>query len=48
MTILDSCAGSCTTAIAAIETGRNYICMEKDKEIFEVGNNRVMQYLEET
>lgn len=43
--VLDSCAGSCTTAIAALNTGRNYICIEKDKEIFEVGKNRVDGYL---
>lgn len=45
--ILDNCAGSMTTAVAAINTHRNYICMEKDKEIFDVGNNRVIQYLDE-
>ena len=42
--VLDSCAGSCTTAIAAMNTNRNYICFEKDKEIFEVGSNRVAEY----
>lgn len=39
--ILDSCAGSCTTAVAAIKTGRRYICMEKDPEICAIGLNRV-------
>lgn len=42
--VLDSCAGSCTTAVAALNTGRNYICFEKDKDIFEVGNKRVAEY----
>lgn len=42
--VLDSCAGSCTTAIAAMNTNRNYICFEKDKEIFEVGSKRVAEY----
>lgn len=42
--ILDSCAGSCTTAVAALNTGRNYICFEKDKDIFEVGSKRVAEY----
>ena len=42
--VLDSCAGSCTTAIAALNTGRNYICFEKDKDIFEVGSKRVREY----
>ena len=43
--ILDNTAGSMTTAIAAINTGRKYICMEKDKEIFEIGKNRVDEHL---
>lgn len=40
-TILDSCAGSMTTAIAAINTGRHYVCIEKDKEIYNLGKQRV-------
>lgn len=44
--VLDSCAGSCTTAIAAINTGRKYICFEKDKEIFKIGCQRVVDHLE--
>lgn len=42
--ILDSCAGSCTTAIAAINTNRNYICIEKDEDIFNTGRKRVDEY----
>lgn len=42
--ILDSCAGSCTTAIAAMNTGRNYICFENDKDIFKIGSKRVAEY----
>ena len=38
--VLDSCAGSMTLAVAAISTGRNYICIEKDPEIFEIGKKR--------
>lgn len=45
--VLDSCAGSCTTAIAAMNTNRNYICFEKDKDIFEVGSKRVREYINE-
>lgn len=45
--ILDSCAGSCTTAIAAINTNRNYICIEKDTDIYNIGKNRVEEYLKE-
>ena len=41
--VLDSCAGSCTTAVAAMNTGRKYICFEKDKGIFEIGKSRVLE-----
>ena len=42
-TILDSCAGSCTTAVAAIKTNRNYICIEKDSEFYQIGLKRVLK-----
>lgn len=42
--ILDPCAGSMTTAIAALKTGRKYICIEKDKEIFQKGCERIQEY----
>jgi len=42
--VLDNCMGSCTTAIAAINTNRNYIGFEKDREIFEKGINRVREH----
>lgn len=42
--VLDSCAGSMTLAVAAISTGRNYICIEKDPEIYKVGKKRVEDY----
>lgn len=45
--LLDSCAGSMTTGIAAINTNRKVICIEKDKEIFEVGRNRILEHLKE-
>lgn len=32
--VLDNCAGSFSTAEACINTNRNYICIEKDKDIF--------------
>ena len=41
--VLDSCAGSMTTAIACINTNRQYICIEKDKDIFESGKERVQK-----
>ena len=42
--VLDSCAGSCTTAIAALNTGRKYICFEKDQHIYETGDDRIKTY----
>ena len=45
MLLLDSCGGSMSTAIAAIDTGRNYICFEKDREIFNIGSQRVKECL---
>jgi DNA modification methylase len=30
--VLDNCAGSCSTAVAAARTGRNYIAIERDKK----------------
>ena len=43
--VLDSCSGSDTTAIAALDTGRKVICIENDEEIFNVGKNRVLNYI---
>ncbi len=40
-TVLDNCAGSGTTAIACINTKRNYILMEKEEKYFNVINNRI-------
>jgi site-specific DNA-methyltransferase (adenine-specific) len=39
--ILDNTAGSGTTAIACLNTNRNYICMEKDKTYFDIMTKRV-------
>jgi len=45
--VLDNCAGSFTTAIAAINTNRNYICMEKDETYFNIGKDRIEKHLTE-
>lgn len=45
-TILDNTAGSMTTAIAAINTNRKCICIEKDDKYFEIGSERVRKHLE--
>ena len=44
-TVLDFTAGSMTCAVASIDENRKVICIEKDKEIFELGKNRVIEYL---
>lgn len=41
MVVLDPFAGSGTTAISCINTNRNYICVEKDEEIFEIAKKRI-------
>ena len=40
-TVVDPYAGSGTTAVAAINTNRNYLCCEPDNEYFEKGEERV-------
>lgn len=44
--VLDNCAGSCTTAIAAINTDRDFICIEKEEKYFEIGNKRIEDHIE--
>ena len=39
--ILDNCIGSGTTAIACINTNRNYIGFELDKNYFDLANKRI-------
>lgn len=39
--VLDNCAGSGTTGVAAINTGRNFILMEKEWEYCEITNKRI-------
>ena len=43
--ILDNCAGSFTTIIAAINTSRQYIGIEKEEEYFNVGKERIEKIL---
>ena len=40
-TVLDSCMGSASTAIACMRTGRKFIGIEKDPDYFEVSCQRV-------
>lgn len=43
-TILDNCMGSGTTAIACMNTGRNYIGFELDKEYYDLSIKRIKEY----
>ena len=42
-TILDNCIGSGTTAVAAINTGRNFIGIEMDKGYCDISNKRIRE-----
>jgi site-specific DNA-methyltransferase (adenine-specific) len=41
--VLDNCAGSFTTAVAAIKTGRNWICIEKEEKYCKIGAERIKE-----
>jgi len=43
--VLDNVAGSGTTAIAAIDTGRNWLCIEKDAEYHRLASERIAERL---
>lgn len=43
MIVLDNCIGSGTTAIACINTGRNFIGIEKEKEYVEIAMERIKE-----
>lgn len=40
-TVLDNCMGSGTTGVACLNTGRNFIGMEKDETYFRIAKNRI-------
>ena len=44
-TVLDNCMGSGTTAIACINTNRNYIGFELDKHYCDIANERIQKAL---
>lgn len=44
--VLDPFAGSGTTAVACLELGRNYICIEKELEYYRIACNRLDQPIE--
>lgn len=39
--VLDNCLGSGTTAVAAINTGRNFIGIEREEEYVDIANQRI-------
>jgi len=41
-TVLDNTMGSGTTGVACVNTGRNFIGIEKDPVYFEIARNRIM------
>lgn len=43
-TVLDNCIGSGTTAIAAINTGRDYVGFELDEEYCNIANDRIVRH----
>ena len=45
--VLDNCAGSFTTAIACLNTNRNYICIEKEEEYYKKGCQRIIDWYSE-
>lgn len=40
-TVLDNCAGSFTTGVACLNTGRNFIGIERDDHYFKIGSERM-------
>ena len=42
-TVLDNCSGSGTTAIAAINSGRRFVCIEQDVEYYYASLNQVRE-----
>ena len=43
-TVLDNCAGSGTTGIAAMNTGRKFILIEKDASYCDIIKNRIANH----
>ena len=45
-TVLDSCIGSGTTAVACIRSNRKFIGIEKEEKYFKVANEEIMKEYE--
>ena len=46
--VLDNCMGSGTTAVACINTNRNYIGIEKEQRYFDIAQERIYQIKEQS
>lgn len=46
-TVLDNCMGSGTTGVACVNTGRNFIGIEKDDKYFAIASARIEAALAE-
>lgn len=46
-TVLDNCMGSGTTAIACLNTNRNFIGFELDKYYFNIAKNRIAEHIKD-
>ena len=46
-TVLDNCMGSGTTAIACLNTNRNFIGIEKDDKYFDISCDRINTYIKD-
>jgi len=46
--VLDNCIGSGTTAIACLNTKRNFIGMEQEQKYFEIANKRIVDLQSQT
>ena len=46
--VLDNCAGSGTTAIACLNTNRNYILMEKEQKYYDIILDRIKKHSAQT
>ena len=45
--VLDCFMGSCSTGIACLETGRNFIGIEKDDKYFDISCDRINTYIKD-
>jgi site-specific DNA-methyltransferase (adenine-specific) len=43
--VMDNCAGVFTTALACINTNRNYLCIEKEEKYYNIGIEKINQLI---